>query len=607
MRVLFGLFFFFFSYFAIGHHTVPPIPTSKPTLKICKSLCEDSYQKEMKELKICHADGLDCTDYEQSINDNYASCFNACMPTCAVGTTLSSTASFGGGGHVFCRCPKRSPVSSINPGEPFSACSVIVNHGEDCGQDPRLTGGFITPKNIAKYDACIQRKRNSQAQSEAAAQAQAQADLANKIKAARQKSIRECNNQTQSFINQCETLTAQAPQNIDPTNTGSLNQCNSLKRLSKSVVSQVETQVKDCIDTHNNVLINFCPQKTEEQIGSASFGNKTIEVKGSGDISENEVQLSQAQRALSNLNTQSSQLNREMRDIKRQAEKCIAAFKQDPDNSKGGSSWLGLAETAAQAFGSLNEDTGGGATSDEFGRGGGGGSFSDAAVPTPGFQGSGGPGFIETPNNLNDDENVSFNGGGDPKNPEVPGPREQAPTGNPNNNPQGGGLGGGGGRGFGNGSNGSGSGSSAKKQKKAGRRRNFSNSKDRNLLLGYKKVTRNGSAFTFSSKDLKKYGRDYMIKAAKEARKNLRKKDTPLLFKNGRFVIDYLEMKESLAWKRHNQRMKNRMSGLFNSQKEQKAKEFHPCATFGECYSESRYNIFKLHHFKIIRHLKPND
>ena len=586
MRVLFGLFFFFFSHFAIGQ--VPPIPTPKPT---CKSLCEDSYQKEVAQLDICYVTGGDCANEEKRVKDNYASCFNACV-TCAAGTTLSSAASLIG--HVFCRCPKGSSVSTINPGEPASACGRIQSGVKSCGTDPRL-GGFSTPKSIADYDACVQ------------GNAQAKADLAKKIEAARQKSISECNTQTQSFINQCETLTAQAPQNIDPTNAGSLNQCNSLKRLSKSVVSQVETQVKDCIDTHNNVLINFCPQKTEEQIGSASFGNKTIEVKGSGDISENEVQLSQAQRALSNLNTQSSQLNREMRDIKRQAEKCIAAFKQDPDNSKGGSSWLGLAETAAQAFGSLNEDTGGGATSDEFGRGGGGGSFSDAAVPTPGFQGSGGPGFIETPNNLNDDENVSFNGGGDPKNPEVPGPREQAPTGNPNNNPQGGGLGGGGGRGFGNGSNGSGSGSSAKKQKKAGRRRNFSNSKDRNLLLGYKKVTRNGSALTFSSRDLKGYGRDYMIKAAKEARKNLRKKDTPLLFKNGRFVIDYLEMKESLAWKRHNQRMKNRMSGLFNSQKEQKAKEFHPCATFGECYSESRYNIFKLHHFKIIRHLKPND
>ena len=60
-----------------------------------------------------------------------------------------------------------------------------------------------------------------------------------------------------------------------------------------------------------------------------------------------------------------------------------------------------------------------------------------------------------------------------------------------------------------------------------------------------------------------------MLKAAKEARKHLTKKDTPLLFRNGKFVIDYLEMKNSLSWKRYNQRMKNRMSGLFNSQKKE--------------------------------------
>lgn len=60
-------------------------------------------------------------------------------------------------------------------------------------------------------------------------------------------------------------------------------------------------------------------------------------------------------------------------------------------------------------------------------------------------------------------------------------------------------------------------------------------------------------------------------------------------------------MKNRLAWQRHNMKQRNRLSGVFNSQKEKNAKSFHQCAVFGECYTEERYDIFKLHHFKAIK------
>jgi len=93
-----------------------------------------------------------------------------------------------------------------------------------------------------------------------------------------------------------------------------------------------------------------------------------------------------------------------------------------------------------------------------------------------------------------------------------------------------------------------------------------------------------------------------MLAKLEEAKKKFGE-DTPLLFKNGKFVRDYLEMKNRLAWQRNNLIQKNRMSGLFNSAKNQQAKSFHPCAEFGECYTEARYNIFKLHHFKALKHI----
>jgi hypothetical protein len=285
--------------------------------------------------------------------------------------------------------------------------------------------------------------------------------------------------------------------------------------------------------------------------------------------------------------------------LSEEAQECIAAFEQDPDNG-GGNSFAGLAQTAAQAFGKLDGAAGGGSLNGEVGRGG-------TAATSPGFQGSGSGFSGGASSALTDDGLAGFNGGGGDFDGSVggginpTGARRPAGASGANQGGMMGGMGmpmgaGIGGRAGSGGAAGSQSGSNGKG------RRSFTKAEDRNLLLGYKKVKKGDQSVTYHPDDLKAIGKEQMLAKLEEAKKKFGE-DTPLLFKNGKFMRDYLEMKNRLAWQKHNLKQKNRLSGIFNSEKEQQAKAFHQCALFGECYTEARYNIFKLHHYKAIKHI----
>jgi hypothetical protein len=547
--------------------------------------------------------------FRPSRMDGSGGCVSACPPGTSLVDLSANRPLF------MCGCNNNPDVVMGFDGNP-TACQAD-NTAEMCRRYINPITDEISPDAPPECDpealrqAEIERQRLlNEAEAQRQAAALADSDLTEQINQARSGATSSCQSQTQSFINQCRTVAAQAPPNetINSRDAGSVNQCRSLQRSSESVISQVESQVEGCLSQYES-LRGSCPETTDEfsvtrevTVGEGAVqGTGSGSASGSDDIPENSQMLGQASSVFSDLTRLSTQVSSEMRELERQAQECIAAFEQDPDNSRG-NNFAGLAQTAAQAFGNLNKSGSSGGP----GELGAGGSLSGAAQ-APGFQGSNSYGG-DSSSYSSADGPTGFNGGGsdfdtklgDPSNPQG---RNTASGGPAQGNPGMGGMampmGGAAGR--------AGSGNSqAQGNDKQNKRRNFTKAEDRNLVLGYKKVKKDGQDLTYKPEDLEKIGRTAMLKKLEEAKKKFGD-DTPLLFQNGEFVRDYLEMKNRLAWQRHNLKQKNRLSGIFNSSKEQEAKAFHQCALFGECYTESRYNIFKLHHYKAIKFIEDKE
>ena len=535
--------------------------------------------------------------------------------------TTPQTSQGVGGVSLICNCPAGSDRTVIGPHDEFSECGVNrTTTNCDVHMNP-ITGELntdapfeCTPEGQRQTQVNQQRQENESAAQSQARQS-AQDDLNAAIETARSSAISSCNSLVDSFVSQCSSVSAQAPpnENINSSSAASAEQCRSMQRSSESVISQVETQVQECLSSYSS-LSGSCPESTGPLTGkgsaTVSTGQDTlgsevvatvsdVSATGSGAITENSSRIQEAESVVSNLNSLSSQVSREMNDIKQQADQCIAAFEEDPDNGGEANDWTGVAQTAVDAFSKLNSDAGFTGSSE---LGGGGGGFAAAS-----------PGFTGTDNYSSDstfsrDTNAGFNGGGgntdfgvgkgdDPSS-------VRGNNGNAGSSNRGGLAGMGMPIGAGVANSGAQNSGATPTNSNRGPRRSYASANERNLVLGYKKaksgVAGGSGSLTYHPDDLKKYGKDEILRQASEARDKFGK-DTPLLFKNGRFVRDYLEMKNRLAWRRHNIRQRNRLSGVFNSQKEQEAKSFHQCAIFGECYTEERYDIFRLHHFRAIK------
>jgi|GEM_PF-3748252 len=125
----------------------------------------------------------------------------------------------------------------------------------------------------------------------------------------------------------------------------------------------------------------------------------------------------------------------------------------------------------------------------------------------------------------------------------------------------------------------------------------FKDSKQRNTLLGYKKIANsNGQTLTIHPDDYKKFGKKKLAALAKRANTLSIKKGYPLVFDGQSFMPDFIEYKNTKASKPFLNRMKNK----FFKVDEEKLKEsaFHPCVEVSECYANEDYNIFKLHHLR---------
>jgi hypothetical protein len=126
---------------------------------------------------------------------------------------------------------------------------------------------------------------------------------------------------------------------------------------------------------------------------------------------------------------------------------------------------------------------------------------------------------------------------------------------------------------------------------------NFKDSDQRNLLLGYKKIKNsNGQDLTIHPDDYKKFGKKRLSALAKKANTTLFKKGYPMIFDGHSFMPDFIEYKKTKTAKYYWNKMKDK---FYRVDKEKvKKNAFHPCVERYECYINSEYNIFRLHHLK---------
>jgi hypothetical protein len=118
----------------------------------------------------------------------------------------------------------------------------------------------------------------------------------------------------------------------------------------------------------------------------------------------------------------------------------------------------------------------------------------------------------------------------------------------------------------------------------------------RNLINGYKNVkpTDGGGSLSIKPGDMKRYGMRTMKTKLNEARKTFGLK-VPLMFKNGKFVRDFLAMKESKGFKSRQAAMESYWKGdnVKNGAGE------HECVSLNQCHTNEKASIFKLMNFRL--------
>jgi len=591
---------------------------------------ESENQRRLDQCLSNVATGIECQEsggqwISASISEPW---LGVCQRNCPANTTIEQLMPEN---RSICRCNSDPSITVGFTDTEASACGGD-NRLADCGEEP-------PPVLVAEYETwrvCVasnlqieidqlRAENESKALDQSGSQAVAERDQ--KVRdavAALQASCDQAKASAQSV--NCSSLDVDTS-DPDFDGLGSAEACKSMRDRAISDTERSVSQVSSCGDVASQVKAacnvssggsispvtvtspavsvadnpNGIAADASQITGSVEAGEVPIDAgTGSIDISWVDDFLARFE---SNVSNAATQRNEQVESIRKQAEECIAAFEQDPDSNEAKEGLGGLAQTAAQAFGAI-DGLGGGDSSGPSELSG--SSNKTGAASTPGFSG-GSSG--SSSGNYDDYAGgpAGFNGGGgvpESLSPSRIGGRAGAsgltPSGQALGALNGGAIGA-----AGRAAQIPGGGSKNNKNAAQPRRqkRSFASTKDRNALLGYKKTEKDGQTLTYNPKDVEKYGKEKLLAEAKKAAKKFGK-DTPLLLENGKFVRDYLEMKNRLTWQRHNMKRASRLSGIYNSSREQASKAFHPCADFGECSTESRYNIFKLHHYRAISHIK---
>lgn len=117
--------------------------------------------------------------------------------------------------------------------------------------------------------------------------------------------------------------------------------------------------------------------------------------------------------------------------------------------------------------------------------------------------------------------------------------------------------------------------------------------KARNLISGYKtvKASDGGGSLSIKPIDFKKYGATSLKKKLADARSK-HGKDLPLIFRNGKFVLDFLAMKDSKAFKARTSAMESYLKGGVRDVASAKNLNIH---------QNPKLNIFKIMNFRYHR------
>jgi len=142
-------------------------------------------------------------------------------------------------------------------------------------------------------------------------------------------------------------------------------------------------------------------------------------------------------------------------------------------------------------------------------------------------------------------------------------------------------------------------------RQRAGRGR--SSLSTRNLVNGYRNVraTDGGGSLSIRPRDIKKYGKKIM-KAKLSAARKVFGKTIPLMFKNGKFVRDFLAMKEAKGFKSRQAAMEGYWRGetATHSSHNPTLSLLESCTEEQQCHLNENENIFNLMHLKVQKTLK---
>ena len=264
---------------------------------------------------------------------------DGCVPACPSNTVMVAVSA----DNYSCYC-KESDIEVGFTGDP-RVCDE-ESSGKGCGTDPRENAsafGEPTQKKISNYLACKRDEAVKKA-NQACLEAQGQIENSN------------CTSSLNVNVNMS-----------DFTNSGSsMEACRSLSKTAQRIIENTTNEIARC-----NGIISKESSRCPSSVTVPSAKGTTSPISVSRFLSFNNL----ANKARSNLEIQRRIHKGASDSFKKRAEQCIAAFEQDPypildaypdsnprqppdtqtsQASRKTTNWSGLAQTAAQAFESLN-------------------------------------------------------------------------------------------------------------------------------------------------------------------------------------------------------------------------------------------------------------
>ncbi len=499
-----------------------------------------------------------------------------------------------------CLCDN-DPEIGIFSGEPVELCQQNVNLSDVCeGFKNGMTGAITDQEGWdenncdGEEDAVAEEERKAAAITAATGEAEARMESA--VEEAKRSARASCQSAVAPFKEggSCARLSSRSieePPSFS-SETTSRERCENLKSASEERLRESSSQTQSCINSFRNLNSNCSDSTALVSIPDTVVEGRTISIPSRrGDVASNSSELTSANSVYEALQRKMNEYNTAMRSLNSSADQCIAALEDKPDDDPTANKFLSQAQQfagAAQKGLSSYSGGSGGYSSSELSSGTGyaaGRAIGDVAKGAYDKLRGRDSGSLSPSGGLGDnmagisDEAVLGNGSGG---------QAYSPTGGAS-----GGARSGGAKTTSAGNLRGNSSSNSKVGANARKKRRSKTAKARNLAQGYKtmKATDGGSSFSIKPSSFKKYGSKVLKQKLAEARK-LHGKDMPLIFRNGKFVLDFLAMKESRGFKARTSAMESYLKG--GQRKAASVADLH-------VHQDSKLNIFKIMNFRYQR------